>query len=364
MLGLTTTNFYWGITGALGLAAIGSYVGGFLAIFVGRKLHIIDRPGSRSSHSIPTPRTGGMAILLGTLMGLSLHAQPSMAFVAAAVVGAVITTISFLDDLVTIPSLPRLAGHFLVAGLTLVMIGLDLPALGLPYARVALPPPVGFAVALVFVVGFVNFFNFMDGINGLAAAQGIWGGLTLAILLAWGQQGHEMGNSFLYGAAIAGGSLGFLPHNFPKARLFMGDIGSTTIGFVLAVLTLLGSRHACIGGEPVPWVAFVLPLGVFLFDATFTLFKRILHGENFLKAHRQHHYQLLVRCGWSHTKVTALQMGLMTLCSIGALLYAAGDDAVRLAVLLVVLCVFISYSVLVHRYFRAHRLDGPAETAS
>ena len=364
MLATTTTNFYWGITGALGLATIGSYAGGFLAAYVGRKLHIMDRPGSRSSHSTPTPRTGGMAILLGTLMGLSLHAQPSMAFVAAAVVGAIITTISFLDDIITIPSLPRLAGHFIVAGLTLHMIGLGLPAIGLPFARFDLPPLVGFIVGMVFVVGFVNFFNFMDGINGLGAAQGLWGGLTLAILLAWGQGGQEMGNSFLYGAAIAGGSLGFLPHNFPKARVFMGDIGSTTIGFVLAVLTLLGARHGRIDGEPIPWVAFVMPLGVFLYDATFTLFKRILRRENFLKAHREHHYQLLVRCGWSHAKVTALQMGLMTLCSAGALLYAAGDDQIRLAVLLVVICVFVSYSVLVHRYFNIHRLDAPTETTS
>ena len=166
----STTGFYWGITGALGMAAIGSYAGGFLAAYVGRKLHIMDRPGSRSSHSTPTPRTGGMAILLGTLMGLSLHAQATMAFVAAAVVGAIITTISFLDDIITIPSLPRLAGHFVVAGLTLHMIHLHLPALGLPYARVPLPEIVGFAVGMVFVVGFVNFYNFMDGINGLAAA--------------------------------------------------------------------------------------------------------------------------------------------------------------------------------------------------
>ncbi|NLF30740.1 MAG: glycosyltransferase family 4 protein [Planctomycetes bacterium] len=358
----STTGFYWGITGALGMAAIGSYAGGFLAAYVGRKLHIMDRPGSRSSHSTPTPRTGGMAILLGTLMGLSLHAQATMAFVAAAVVGAIITTISFLDDIITIPSLPRLAGHFVVAGLTLHMIHLHLPALGLPYARVPLPEIVGFAVGMVFVVGFVNFYNFMDGINGLAAAQGVWGGLTLAILLAWGQHGQEMGNSFLYGAAIAGGSLGFIPHNFPKARIFMGDIGSTTIGFVLAVLTLLGSRHAEINGQPVPWVAFVMPLGVFLYDATFTLFKRIARRENFLKAHREHHYQLLVRCGWSHAKVTALQMGLMTLCSIGALLYAGGTDPIRLAVLVMLACVFVSYSVLVHRYFNIHRLDAPTET--
>jgi len=321
----------------------------------------MDRPGRRSSHTVPTPRTGGMAILIGTLVGLSLEAQPTMAFIVAAVIGGVITVISFLDDIITIPSLPRLAGHFLVAGLTLYLIGLEPPALGLPYAAVPLPTSVGFLVALLFVVGFVNFFNFMDGINGICAAQGIWGGLTLAILLAWGHSAADSaGNSFLYGAAIAGGCLGFFPHNFPKARVFMGDIGSTTIGFVLATLTLVGARHASLGGEPMPWVCFILPLGLFIYDATFTLFKRIARRENFLKAHREHHYQLLVRCGWSHAKVTGVQMMLMTVCSVAAFAYAAGNDAVRLIVLVAVAAVLVTYSVLVHRYFRTHQQDQPA----
>jgi len=355
------TDYSWGIAGSLGLAAIGAYGAGFVATGLGRRLRIMDRPGSRSSHTTPTPRTGGMAILLGALVGLSLQAQPTLAFVVATVVGALITAISFLDDIITIRPLPRLALHFGVTSIILILIGLELPALGLPYARTPLPPIAGYAVAILFVVGFTNFFNFMDGINGIGAAQGIWGGLTLAILLAWGHiAADKAGNSFLYAAAIAGGCLGFLPHNFPKARLFMGDIGSTTIGFVLAVLTLIGARHTAIRGEPMPWVCFVLPLGVFLYDATFTLLKRIVRRENFLKAHREHHYQLLVRCGWSHTQVTGLQMGLMTLCSIAALVYAGGGDAVRLAVLIGLGAVMAAYSVCVHRYFKTHRLDQPA----
>ena len=100
-----------------------------------------------------------------------------------------------------------------------------------------------------------------------------------------------------------------------------------------------------------------MPLGVFIYDATFTLIKRILRRENFFKPHREHHYQLLVRCGWSHTRVTVIQAGLMLLCSVGALIYALGSNAVRLAVLAGLLAIFVAYSVLVHRYFAAHRLD-------
>ncbi len=357
MLALTAPNYYWGITGALGLAAIGSYAGGFVAAWLGRRLHIMDKPGSRSSHSIPTPRTGGVAILFGAMAGLSLLAEPTLAFAVAAAVGAVITAISFIDDVATIPSLPRLALHFLVAGLTITLIDLHVTDLGLPFIPTPMNELVGFLVAMLFVVGFVNFFNFMDGINGISAAQGIWGGLTLAALLAWGHGG----NSVIYAAAIAGGCLGFMPHNFPTARIFMGDIGSTTIGFVLATLTLVGSRHARIDGETMPWVCFILPLGVFIYDAVFTLAKRIGRGENPLKAHREHHYQLLVRSGWSHTKVTCVQMGLMTLWCIAAFVYAGGNDAIRLMVLGFLAATMAAYSMVVHRYFQSHRLDR-AET--
>ena len=205
----------------------------------------------------------------------------------------------------------------------------------------SIPHGLGLAIAVLFTVGFVNFFNFMDGINGIAAAQGIWGGLAISILLMWGRTN----NSVLSAAALAGACLGFLPHNFPKARMFLGDVGSTDGRLRLAMFTLVGARHT-----KLPWIAFILPLGPFIYDALFTLIKRVLNGENFLKAHRQHHYQMLVRCGWSHTAVTSVQMALMTVSGAAALVYAQGNDATRLVVLIGLLAVFVGYSVFVYRY--------------
>ena len=134
----------------------------------------------------------------------------------------------------------------------------------------------------------------------------------------------------------------------------MGDIGSTVIGFALAMLTLIGSERT-----ELPWIAFVLPLGVFIYDAVFTLIKRICHGEKFWKPHREHHYQLLIRCGWSHARVSLIQLALMLVCLVSAIFYAHGSDQLQLSILAGLLGMFIVYSVLVHRYFKTHRLDSP-----
>ena len=321
------------------------------------RYRILDKPGARSSHEVPTARTGGIAILLGIFIGLIYTSglgypeEMSAYFEVACLAALVVAGISFIDDLYTIPSLPRLGIHFLMAGVLIWWGKMQLTELELPFVSFGLPPIAGMFFSILFVTGFINFFNFMDGINGIAAFQGIAGGAALAALLLIGGT-H---NTVLISTALAGACLGFLPHNFPKAKMFMGDIGSTVIGFALAMLTLIGSERT-----ELPWIAFVLPLGVFIYDATFTLFKRMAHGEKFWKPHREHHYQLLIRCGWSHARVSLIQFALMLVCVACAIGYAKGTDPLRLGILAGLLSMFIVYSVLVYRYFKTHRLDLPA----
>lgn len=352
MLPIVAQVELWRVPCVIVLACVLTLISAFPLRMLILRLRIMDKPGVRSSHSTPVPSAGGIAILLGAMVGMLVFGKIYPSFLVAAGIGLLVAAISFIDDVAVIPSLPRLIVHLVGATLTISLIGLGLKNFGLPYLHLHFPIWLGVAVAVLFTVGFVNFFNFMDGINGIAVAQGIFGGSTLAILLYWG--GAE--NSVLVAAALAGGCLGFLPHNFPKAKMFMGDIGSATIGFALAMLTLLGA-----GRSDIPWVAMALPLGVFIYDATFTLFKRIIHGENFIKPHREHHYQLLIRCGWSHVKVTAIQVLLMILFCIGALVYASFGDAVQVTVLAVLLAVMVTYTILVHRYFRTHRQDAPGQ---
>jgi len=310
----------------------------------------MDHPGHRSSHTVAVPRTGGLAILLGIFIAAIVFGEFTFPFILGLASAAIIAGISLLDDVVTIPSGPRLIVHLVVAGVVIWLANLELTDFGLPYVSMHLPQWVGLIVAALFVAGFVNFFNFMDGINGIGSAQGIIGGLGLAglLLLGGGQ------NSVIIAVALAGACAGFLPHNFPKARLFMGDSGSTILGYILASLTLVGANRTGL-----PWLAFALPLAIFLYDALFTLAKRALRGENVAKPHREHHYQLLIRSGWSHTRTTLLQSALMLLCTGGAFAYALGDNAVRLSVLCGLLAVGGCYSVLVHRYFALHRQDLP-----
>ena len=332
------------------LATVATWVLLYPITRIAKSWKIMDVPGHRSSHMTPVPRIGGTGIIISIIVASLVVCRVTPALIVAVSLGGVVAIVSFLDDLITLPSILRLATHLLGAGLVIYLIRLEIPAIGLPYLQHAEPLPkiVGLVLGTLFVVGFLNFFNFMDGINGISSAQGIIGGITLSILFAM----HANANSVIIAAAIAGGCLGFLPHNFPKAKIFMGDVGSTALGFSLAMLTVVGASRTRI-----PWVAFMLPFSLYLYDGTFTLFKRIIRRENFLKPHREHHYQLLIRSGWNHTKVTMLQVMLMLVFGCGAVVYAMGPNATRLAVLIAVLAISVGYSLFVRRVF-ARSGDG------
>jgi UDP-N-acetylmuramyl pentapeptide phosphotransferase/UDP-N-acetylglucosamine-1-phosphate transferase len=295
-----------------------------------------------------------MAAMISLL--LLVPAWTSAAFLVAAAFVAAVAIVSFLDDVYSLPNMPRFMVHIAAATTIIYLVKLEIVDFGLPYIHFVLPEAFATVFAVLFAVAFLNFFNFMDGINGIAAFQGIAGGLTIAILLAMGAHGQP--RSILLAAAVAGGCLGFLPHNFPHARVFMGDIGSATLGFGLAILTFVGAKVT-----DVPWVAYVMPLGVFLYDATFTVIKRAIRKEHFWKPHREHHYQLLIRAGWSHKTVTLLNAVLMMTCSIAAIGYAIVSDAGRLIILLSVFAAMVGYTVFVHRVFqRSGQTSGTDNT--
>ncbi|MCY2927231.1 MAG: hypothetical protein NT031_17720 [Planctomycetota bacterium] len=217
------------------------------------------------------------------------------------------------------------------------------------------PTQVLFWVSVVFVamftVAFINFFNFMDGINGMACFQGLVASAAICLMV------HSVSGSrytVSISAALAGACLGFLPHNFPHARLFMGDTGSTMLGFLLAMLTFKGSSDT-----KIPWLALAMPMGVFIFDPVFTLFKRAIRHEKVTQAHREHNYQLLIRCGWSHIRVAALKIALMLVCAGAGPLYMNATRWQRLAIIGGLVLIAVCQSILIFRYFLRHRLDAP-----
>ena len=258
---------------------------------------LLDHPNERSSHSVPTPRGGGVAIVasfLLLLLGLGAAGMVAAPLCTALVgSGALVATLGFIDDRSHLPARWRFLGHAAAAGWALAWIGRlpPVPVLGTPVDL----GPAAIALAVVYIVWSINLFNFMDGIDGIASLEAI--GVALGGALAWwlAQPAGDWPVAVLFAACVSG----FLCWNFPPARIFMGDAGSGFLGLVVAVLALWSGMAA----PQLFWSWFILG-GCFMVDATVTLLRRVRRGERFYEAHRSHAYQHAARRHGSHKRVS------------------------------------------------------------
>lgn len=294
-----------------GVAAIRRYT---------QRNQILDIPNERSSHTQPTPRGGGLAIVGVTLLGLLLHLAVNPPFVATRpfcgfFVGAMlIALVSWIDDLRSLPHRLRFGIHALAANLVILTVG-TFDVVALPFLGHLELAWAGIPITFLWIVGLTNIYNFMDGIDGLAGSQAVTAGLGWAVL-GWINADPLVAH---LGALLAITSLSFLWHNWPPARIFMGDVGSAFLGFAFATVALLpkqANAQLAVSG--------ILLLWPFLFDATYTLLQRLRRGENIFAAHRSHLYQRLVIVGYSHRSVTLLYTGLATIGMILAYSFAIG----------------------------------------
>jgi UDP-GlcNAc:undecaprenyl-phosphate/decaprenyl-phosphate GlcNAc-1-phosphate transferase len=278
-----------------------------------RRLTVLDVPGERSSHSVPTPRGGGAPIAAGLLVAASLAPGAGDAGLAFAVAVGFFGLLGLVDDLRGLSALSRLAlaaaGAAGVA--TLLVLRLPLPPLALATAA---------AAAAVWLVGFVNAFNFMDGVNGISGAHALIGGVAYACLAAWRQDGFGVAA----GLALAAGACAFLPWNAGRARVFLGDVGSYSIGAALGVLAV----RLIMDGVPAEAVGG--PVALYLADVAWTLQRRIRRGERWLEAHRTHVYQRWCDAGWSHQEVTLLTSALTVLLCLLGVAGLLGGTVVRM----------------------------------
>ena len=258
------------------------------------RLGVADVPNARSSHAAPTPRAGGVAVVAALLLGLALAGAAEPAFVAALLA---LLALGFWDDVRGAAPWPKLAAQAAIAA---------------GYAWAAMPGWAGVLLAL-WLLFFVNAFNFMDGANGIA---GLTAAVAAGALALAGAPPLALAALCLLGAVV-----GFLPFNFPRARIFLGDAGSLPLGFALAALAAQA--------EGPPWLAPAL-LFTFVFDVALTLVRRALRGDRLTQAHRDHLYQLLLRMGWPHARVSLLYAAAGVLNALAAL----SGSALALAALL------------------------------
>ncbi len=285
-------TFWW----LLLLTSVGSWaLTGLLRRYALAK-NLIDVPNDRSSHSKPTPRGGGVAIVvsfLAVLPGLNyLDWVSTSVCIALGGAGFVVAVTGFLDDHGHIPARWRLLVHFGAATWGLYWLGGFPPLTGLGL----LPEWLGYLCAAIYFVWLLNLYNFMDGIDGLAGLEAITV-CSSGALLSWLVAPDS--NTWMLPALLATAVSGFFAWNFPPARIFMGDAGSGFLGLMLALLSVQATEL-----HPQLFWVWLLLLGVFIVDATVTLCRRVLFGEKFYEAHRSHAYQYASRAIGSHRSVT------------------------------------------------------------
>ena len=258
---------------------------------------VVDVPNARSSHAAPTPRGGGLAVVLVLSLGallLTLRGAMSPALTWALAGGLAVAAVGFADDRRSVSPVLRLTVHFAAAFWALYWLG-GLPPLRFG-DRVLSSGWFGYVLGTLGVVWAVNLFNFMDGLDGIAASEAIFiafAGACLSLVMGCGMDVTL--TALLLGAACGG----FLLWNWPPARIFLGDVGSGYLGYAIVVLAIAAARDNPAG----LWVWLILG-GAFFVDATVTLVRRAWHGKRVHEAHRDHAYQRLARHWSSHRRVT------------------------------------------------------------
>ncbi|MCP3931414.1 MAG: undecaprenyl/decaprenyl-phosphate alpha-N-acetylglucosaminyl 1-phosphate transferase [Bacteroidetes bacterium] len=306
----------------------------------------MDSPNSRSSHTVVTPRSGGVSIVLTCFLGLiaifffgdNSHINNSY-MISFALSSLSISIISFLDDLKRREALVKM---FVMCCATIGVMagGVVIDTLSLPFFGKISLGWIGYPITFLWILGLTNAVNFMDGLDGLV------GGVAVIVCLFFMGITYSQGSVFVYitSYTILAGTLGFLFLNMPPAKIFMGDVGSTFLGFVFATLAIIASLY-----DNSHTSFLVMPLLVFniIFDTLLTFFRRLLNKENVLAPHRTHLYQLCNRLGLSHLEISLMQYCFCFLQGLGALWLVSIPGDKRLFVFLPFLIFYLLYATLV-----------------
>lgn len=307
-----------------------SYLGVRLVYRVSMDRNVVAIPNERSSHSVPVPHVAGLVIVLIGLLtypmiSLVLDGTFSWGYLTGALL---IAGVSLLDDLKPIRSRWRLLVHSIAAILLIADVDTWHGITMLGHLQFGV---FGYIVTFLWIVWMINCYNFMDGIDGLAGLQAVLAGLGWVLL----SYILDMPVFLIYSGVIASASLGFLVHNWNPAKIFMGDVGATFLGFTFAALPLLARTKAVRYPDLLP-IAAVLFLWLFNFDTLTTLIRRIVRGEKIWRPHREFLFHRLVSSGLTHRRVTIIYGVLTAILIVSALLSVAFREDIGLPMLPVV----------------------------
>ena len=327
------------------LLTVLSYIGVSFIRRLALRHQIMDHPKERSSHSLPMPRGGGLAIVI-LVLGTSLwfanatNLNRSLTYI---VLGAILAWVGWRDDIYSLSPKFRFLVQGLIAIISMLVMGyfrvVRIPMIGDVDLRI-----VGIAITFLWIIGMINAYNFMDGIDGMA------GGVAMSAGLCWIVLSSNVHNLFVFWVAlsIAASSLGYLGHNWPPAKIFMGDVASTFLGYSFAVLPLLSadqSGDALTIGTLLMWTVIIDPGATFI--------GRLLRRENIFSRHRSHLFQRLVIGGYKQGTISLLYILLTLLAGILSYEWSHGDQIAPLLIFLGLPLIWILLSIYAARLQRA-----------
>ncbi len=314
-------------------------------------LRIMDVPNQRSSHHMPTPKSGGLGIVTAFMAGqfglyfLATSVRLSEPYFIGLIAGSLaVAVVSLLDDVrqrsLSLRFMTQIVATAVVLASGLVIQEIWLPVVG----RVDLGL-LGYLMTALWIIGLTNAVNFMDGLNGLVAGSVAIAAAFMATIC------FLTGSHFAYLLALilCVSVAGFIPFNFPRARVFMGDVGSQFLGFSFAVLGVIAAQ---VDLSRTSFMIVPILLFALLFDAILTFSRRIVRGEPVLQPHRTHLYQLLNRAGWSHTRVSSLYFAFAVLQGVAGLIFLRLPSDGRILIFAPMLAVQSAFAVWVYALFR------------
>ena len=310
------------------------------------RIKLLSVPNNRSSHEIPIPTAGGLGIVLATTFGLlfyglsEIHGKQLKEFYWIILATLIVAAGGLLDDFGKAKSFKAKLGFQIFGTIVVLFSGVSFSQIYIPFWGALDLGLFSYVLTFFWIIGFTNVFNFMDGIDGIAGGTVLITSIFLVFL------GILLGliELVFFSSILGFATAGFLFFNFPKAYIFMGDLGSQFLGFSIAILGVLIAKSDVTGSL---WIIIPLLFFHFIFDTVFTLLRRWWSGEIITQAHRSHLYQLLVRLGYTHVAVSGLHLIMSLVLGMVALLIVGWSEDIRIFAFLPCLLVQMVYAKIV-----------------
>lgn len=304
-----------------------------IAIHIGA----MDEPNARKIHKVPMPRLGGLAIYLAFLLGYMLYGEINTQMISILISSFLLVLVGIFDDIKPVPARYKLIVQIIASIVVVIYGNLSFQEISILGHKFYFSPVINNIISVIFIVGITNAINLIDGLDGLASGVSVIYFLTIAIIAFI--LNRIGGLDIILSLIMLGSTLGFLVHNFPPAKIFMGDTGSLFLGFMISIIALLGYKVTTFTSLIVPIVILAIPI----FDTIFAILRRLLKGQNIVEADKEHFHHQLLKMKYSPVAsiliIYAIDISFATI----SIFYCLGDNQIAIAIyiILMILLLFV-----------------------